>query len=94
MCCLTFSHQDTLTIGEVNPVYHYAAINKAMSLTVPHQTSTDGVQYAVSTKTASKERLDEPPILEDPYTTVDKEKVNLCHQYIAYSEFSALLYVL
>jgi len=66
-----------------------------MSLTVPQQTTTDGVQYAVSTKTASEEKLDEPPILEDPYATVDKEKVNLyLTNILAYSEFSALLNVL
>ncbi|XP_065911162.1 receptor-type tyrosine-protein phosphatase S-like isoform X3 [Dysidea avara] len=70
------SQQDTLTKNyeERNPEYDYAAINKLVSVSVPHQATTDGVQYAVSTKTASKEGQDELPPLEDSYATVDKEK--------------------
>ena len=87
--CITCSQQDTLTKNyeERNPEYDYAAINKLVSVSVPHQATTDGVQYAVSTKTASKEGQDELPPLEDSYATVDKEKVSCCK----YREALALL---
>ena len=56
------------------PESQYDTADKPASRAVLHQTTPGGVEYAVSTKTASMASLNEPPP-EYVYAAVDKKKV-------------------
>jgi len=56
------------------PEIRYDTVDKPGTRVVPHQSSASGVEYAVSTKTASMASLNEKPP-EYVYVAVDKKKV-------------------
>ena len=70
---LFYSPTGSFVTGSI-PDSQYDTVDKPASRAVLHQTALGGVEYAVSTKTASKASLNEPPP-EYAYAAVDKKKV-------------------